>query len=53
MRPSHALRVVPLVFAAACGPKAALAPQVALVPAGDTLLLPFAEATDAAWLGEG
>ncbi|MFL5505302.1 MAG: hypothetical protein ACJ8AU_00350 [Gemmatimonadales bacterium] len=51
MRPSHALRVVPLMFAAACGPKAAPAPQVALVPAGDTLLLPFAEATDAAWRG--
>ncbi|MCU0257134.1 MAG: hypothetical protein MUF60_10340, partial [Vicinamibacterales bacterium] len=35
----------------ACGPKAPPAPQVALAPAGDSLLVPFAEATDAAWLG--
>jgi hypothetical protein len=51
MRPSNALRVLSLVLAIACGPKAPPAPQVTLVPAGDTLLVPFAEATDAAWLG--
>jgi hypothetical protein len=51
MRPSDAFRVIPLLLAVACGPKAPPAPQVELVPAGDALLVPFAEATDAAWLG--
>jgi hypothetical protein len=51
MRPSNALRVIPLLLAVACGPKAPPAPQVTLVPSGDTLLVPFAETTDAAWLG--
>ena len=51
MRRLHPLRVTPLLLALACGPKAPPAPQVALSPAGDSLLVPFAEVTDAAWLG--
>jgi hypothetical protein len=47
----HPLLVPVLLLALACGPKAPPAPQVALAPAGDSLLVPFAEATDAAWLG--
>lgn len=35
----------------ACGPGAAPVPQLALVPGSDSIVVPFAEATDAAWLG--
>jgi hypothetical protein len=45
------LALATLCVAAACGPEPAPPPVVQLVPAGDTLLVPFAETTDAAWLG--
>jgi hypothetical protein len=42
--------LVPL-FLAACGPAPASVPQLTLVPGTDSIVAPFAEATDAAWLG--
>jgi len=36
---------------AACGPAPATPPQLTLVPGSDSVVAPFAEATDAAWLG--
>lgn len=51
MRLPLSLRIAPLLLALACGPTAPPPPQVTLQPAGDSLLVPFAEATDAAWLG--
>ena len=39
-----------LCITAACSPKAPPAEQVALVPAGDSILVPFAEVTETAWL---
>ena len=35
----------------ACGPEPAGTPQLTLVPGNDSVMAPFAEATDAAWLG--
>ena len=35
---------------AACGPAPSQTPQVTLVPGSDSVMAPFAEATDAAWL---
>jgi hypothetical protein len=51
MRPLRHLAAAALVPLLGCGPKAPPPPQVALVPAGDSLVVPFAETTDAAWLG--
>jgi hypothetical protein len=39
------------LFLAACGPAPASVPQLTLVPGSDSVVAPFAEATDAAWLG--
>lgn len=39
------------LFLAACGPAPAAVPQLTLVPGSDSVKAPFAEATDAAWLG--
>jgi hypothetical protein len=36
---------------AACGPAPASTPQLTLAPGSDSVMAPFAEATDAAWLG--
>lgn len=36
---------------AACGPGPAPTPQLPLVPAGDSIVVSFAEATDGTWLG--
>lgn len=39
-----------LVILAACGPKAPPVPEFTLAPQGDSVLVPFAEVTDAAWI---
>ena len=39
------------LFLAGCGPAPAATPQLTLVPGNDSVVAPFAEATDAAWLG--
>ncbi len=39
------------LLVAACGPEPAATPQFTLVPGNDSVMAPFAEATDAAWLG--
>lgn len=46
------MRTVLLLLATlvACGPKAPPVPQVTLAPQGDSVLVPFAEVTDAAWI---
>lgn len=46
------MRALPFLVlaAAACGPKAPPAPEVSLASAGDSILIPFAEVTDAAWI---
>lgn len=49
--PSPALAGLFALLLAACGPEPAATPQLTLVPGGDSVVAPFAEATDAAWLG--
>jgi hypothetical protein len=46
-----ALAGLVLLCLAACGPETATTPQVTLIPASDSVMAPFAEATEAAWLG--
>ena len=40
-----------VLLLSACGPAPASVPQLTLVPGSDSVVAPFAEATDAAWLG--
>lgn len=40
-----------VLLLSACGPAPAAVPQFTLVPGSDSIKAPFAEATDAAWLG--
>lgn len=47
----RSLTLALLLAVGACGPEAAPTPVVQLQPAGDSILVPFAETTDAAWLG--
>jgi hypothetical protein len=47
----HRLLFLSLVALTACEPKGSPAPELTLAPAGDSILVPFAEVTDAAWLG--
>ena len=48
MRPPTLLAALVL---ASCGPTPPPAPEVPLTVAGDSILIPFAEVTDAAWIG--
>ena len=49
--PFPALAGVVALLITACGPGPAAVPQLGLVPGSDSVVVPFAEATDAAWLG--
>ncbi len=53
MFPRRFLLLSATTAVAACGPGRGEVPALDLVPAADTILLPYADVTAAAWLGEG